>query len=98
VLLTEVRPDGPADKAGLRPQDIIRKFSGERINFQTFAKKIIRIRPGTLVPIEVKRGEETVMLKLKIGVRPEDFPYPLPDLENKPDDSIPPPQLDDPKP
>ena len=84
VQITEVRPGGPADKAGLRASDIIRKFDGEPINFELFAKKIIRIRPGTVVPVEIHRGAKTMTLKVKIGLRPEDFPYALPNSEEQP--------------
>lgn len=95
VQVTEVRPEGPADKSGLRGGDIIRKFNGEPVNFGVFATKIIRIRPGTVVPVEVYRGAHTVTLKVKIGLRPEDFPYALPDLRdpNMPQDELLPPNL-----
>jgi predicted metalloprotease with PDZ domain len=95
VVITEVRPDGPADKAGLRVNDVIRKFGGERVSFDTFAKKIIRVRPGSIVPLDVMRGTEGVVVRVKIGVRPEDFPFPLPDPDEKapqlPSDPLPPP-------
>jgi predicted metalloprotease with PDZ domain len=87
VLITDVRTDGPAISAGLRAQDIIRKFNGEPIQFDTFAKRIIRIRPGTVVPLDIQRGSANLVIKVKIGVRPDDFPYPLPEPE---DQSIPP--------
>ena len=94
IMVTEVRSDGPAKNSGLRANDIIRKFNNEPINFTTFARNIIRIRPGTMVPIEVQRGSERFTLRIKIGIRPEDFPYPLPTLEDGPptlpDDPIPP--------
>ena len=72
------------DESLLRANDIIRKFHGEPISFESFAKRIIRIRPGTVVPIEVQRDGETVSLKIKIGLRPDDYPFPLPTLENNP--------------
>ncbi len=82
VLITDVRPDGPAINSGLRANDVIRKFNGEPIQFDTFAKKIIRIRPGTVIPLEIQRGETSLVVKVKIGVRPDDFPYPLPEPED----------------
>jgi predicted metalloprotease with PDZ domain len=84
VMITEIRPDGPADKAGLRVHDIIRKFDGQTVGFDTFAKKIVRIRPGTVVPVQVQRDGENLTIKLKIGLRPDDFPYALPDIEDNP--------------
>ena len=84
IMITEVRSDGPAIHSGLHVNDIIRKFNNEPINFNTFAKSIIRIRPGTVIPVEVQRGSERVMLKVRIGIRPDDFPYPLPDIDERP--------------
>lgn len=84
VIITEVRPEGPAMQAGLRSQDVIRKFNGEPITFDSFAKKIIRYRPGTIVPLDVQRDGTTMIIKVKIGIRPDDFPFPLPDPGDQP--------------
>ena len=84
IAITDVRSDGPAIGSGLRVNDIIRKFNNEPIHFTNFAKTIIRVRPGTVVPVDVQRGNERLTLKIKIGIRPDDFPYPLPDLEERP--------------
>jgi len=100
IHVTEVRTDGPAMGAGIRQNDIIRKFDGEPIQFDQFAKKIVRLRAGTVVPLEVQRGEERVVIKVKLGVRPEEFPYPLPTQEdqNQPDPvpNLPPPLVPEP--
>lgn len=81
VRVTDVRSDGPAMGAGLRPQDVIRKFNGEPIEFTTFAQRIVRYRPGTVIPLNVERGGMNLVIKVKLGVRPDDFPYPLPEPE-----------------
>jgi S1-C subfamily serine protease len=92
VLVTEVRSDGPAVTSGLRAGDVIRKFNGEPIQFDNFARRIIRCRPGAVVPLEVKRGPDNVTLKVKLGTRPEDFPYPLPAPEVETPDQVEPPE------
>lgn len=97
VLVTEVRPDGPADKAGLKVDDVIVKFNGESITFETFAKKIVRIRPGTVIPLDVQRASKNMVIKVRIGVRPDDFPFPLPDQEDL-RNSDPPPLIEVPPP
>lgn len=97
VLVTEVRPEGPAMRAGLRANDIIRRFDGEPVSFDGFAKRIIRIRPGTVVPLDIRRDGLDITVKVKIGLRPDDFPFPLPDLDDRsrppdlPDLPLPPP-------
>jgi len=78
VRVTDVRSDGPAITSGIRADDIIVKFNGEPLQFDIFAKKIMRLRPGTLIPLEIKRGEERLVVKVRLGVRPDDFPYPIP--------------------
>lgn len=98
IHVTEVRSDGPAMGAGIRANDIIRKFDGEPIQFDQFARKIVRLRAGTVVPLEVQRGEERLVIKVKLGVRPEEFPYPLPTQEEngQPDlPNLPPPFVPD---
>ena len=96
VLVTEVRPGGPADLAGMKADDIIRKFDGERISFENFPRRIIRYRPGTIVPVEILRGNKTLAMKVTIGLRPDDYPYPLPTLND--DDPTTPPEIADPTP
>jgi predicted metalloprotease with PDZ domain len=88
VEIMEVRADGPAMGCGLRSNDKIRKFGGEPIRYDSFAKTIIRARPGTVVPLEIERGSQRLIVKVRLGVRPEDFPVPLPE----PDETL--PQLD----
>ncbi len=85
VEITDVRADGPAMGSGLRSNDVIRKFDGEPIRYTSFAATIIRARPGTIVPLEVERGSQRLIVKVRLGLRPEDFPVPLPD----PDESLP---------
>ncbi|MCE9531429.1 MAG: hypothetical protein K8T89_09960, partial [Planctomycetes bacterium] len=63
--------------------------------FDTFARKIIRVRPGTVIPLDVDRSGTKVVVNVRIGVRPEDFPFPLPDPNDQPpmppqDDLLPP--------
>ena len=89
VIITEVRPEGPAMQAGLKASDVIRRFNGEPITFESFAKKIIRIRPGTIVPLEVMRDGSNLTIKVRIGIRPDDFPFPLPDPDDRPPTPLP---------
>jgi len=81
VLVTDVRTDGPALAAGIKANDIILKFNGEPLEFDVFARKIVRMRPGTVVPVDILRGQDRIVIKVRLGVRPDDFPYALPDPE-----------------
>jgi serine protease Do len=80
ILVTEVHDKSPAQQSGVRVNDVIYKFDGQVLGDTTeFVKLIVRTRPGSIVPTEVLREGRKLTIKLKVGVRPEDFPYPLPD-------------------
>jgi len=77
LIVTEVKPDGPASKAGLKANDLITKLDGVAMaDAETgeLVKMIGGMRPGTVVAVEVKRGPEALTLKVKLGSRPADFP------------------------
>ena len=66
--INEVRPGSPAEKAGLKGGDIIKKF-GEKVisNFESLSKQVRTHKPGDKISLEVLRGDETVTLELTIG-------------------------------
>ena len=79
LLVTHVFPNSPAARGGIREADVIRKFSGMvTADVDGFVRMIVRTRPGTVTDVEVRRGDATLMLKVKVGSRPGDFPFPVP--------------------
>ncbi len=72
VIVQEVTADGPADKAGLRDEDIIRKVNGEVVkdNFDLIGK-ISAHQPGDTVELEVFRRGKTLNLEATLGDRQE---------------------------
>lgn len=63
VQLSGVRPGSPAEKAGLKGGDIIIKFGDRSIrNVQDYTIALGDHKPGDMVPIVVKRGNETLTL------------------------------------
>lgn len=60
VLIAQVMPDTPAEKAGLKQGDVIVKFNGEPVEgFAPFRNKVALTQPGTKVEITVIRdGKE----------------------------------------
>jgi S1-C subfamily serine protease len=90
LMITDVKPGGPAEKAGLQVNDLIVKLDGtDMSNADTgdLVKMVAGLRPGTVVAVEVKRGKESLVLKVKLVPRPPDF-QPMPVL--------PPPVIDPP--
>jgi serine protease Do len=69
--VSEVVKGSPAEKAGLKAGDVIKKFAGKEVAsaddlFNEFRRK----KPGSEVTIEVERGKETMTLKAVVGRRP----------------------------
>ena len=75
VFVTKVVDGGPAEKAGMREEDIITNVNGIEI---TTGEKLIQvvagIRVGTTVPIEVFRDGSSLTLDVKIADRQKLYP------------------------
>jgi len=68
--VTQVFKDTPAEQAGLKVDDVIVNFDGQEItDFASLTTLVSRKEPGSKATIEVRRGEETVMLTVVIGKR-----------------------------
>ena len=68
-----VTPNGPADKAGLRPGDVITKLDGTIIDSgPTLIGEIWSHQPGDTVTITYQRGGEEHTVKLVLGERKGD--------------------------
>jgi serine protease Do len=63
-----VLPESPAAKAGLKPDDLIVYVDGEPVTSIAAFKDIInRTRPGTLLKLEVRRGDKLVTVELTLA-------------------------------
>jgi len=69
-VITQVVKDSPAEKAGLKVNDVIQKFEGQMVEkFDALVELVRKKKPGDEVALEVKRGDESLTLKLKVGRR-----------------------------
>ncbi|MCD5396309.1 MAG: trypsin-like peptidase domain-containing protein [Candidatus Pacebacteria bacterium] len=65
-----VIPRTPAEKAGLKRDDIILEFGGEKITPKnSLSKVILKYNPGDEVTLKVLRGKEVKMFKVILGER-----------------------------
>ncbi len=75
ALIQDVTPGGPADKAGLKTGDIIRKMDGETIQDSgQLTAMVASMNPGTEVTFEILRDGKPMTLKVKLGERPSNLP------------------------
>ena len=68
ALVAGVEKGGPAEKAGVRPGDVILKFGGEAVqNPQDLRRLVAATEPGTTVPVELWGKGQTKQLAVTIG-------------------------------
>ena len=68
VLVGDVQPGGPADKAGIERGDIIERLNGERIkDMQQLRSAVAKVAPGKKAMVEVFRNSEHKTLEVAVG-------------------------------
>jgi serine protease Do len=72
AYVEDVVPGSPAEKAGLMPDDLVSFIDGEPVGsikaFEEYIK--LRTRAGTVVRLEVRRGEALQTVELTLGAPP----------------------------
>jgi serine protease Do len=73
VLISDVVPDSPAQRAGLQAGDIILEFDGKRMESPGDLQRSVGLAaPGTAVRAKVWRDQSEKVLDLKIGEAPDE--------------------------
>ena len=71
VRFSDVRPNSPAAKAGLKGQDILIQFAGKEIkNLEDFTYMLRTHKPGETVEVKVLRGGKPLTVQVTLGIRP----------------------------
>ncbi len=73
IAINDVAPNGPAAKAGIKPQDIILTFNGQEVSdWEILRSLITAAKPDQKVTIGVLRGEEEMTFRATLGEMPEE--------------------------
>jgi serine protease Do len=67
ALLTIVNPNGPADKAGLEPGDVIVEFNGRPVEHSdALVSMVVATKPGSTVPVTIYRDKQRKTLNITV--------------------------------
>ena len=70
VVITDIEKDTAALRAGLKVRDLIYEVAGKKITSMKAMQSLMsEYRPGDTITLRVKRGEESIDLKVKLGTR-----------------------------
>lgn len=73
VTITEIVMASPAEKAGLKPGDFIRKVANvEAKDQETVVETIKMFKPGDRITIEITRDEKDLTITAVLTKRPKD--------------------------
>ena len=71
ALVEDVTSGGPADKAGIKTGDVIRKFNGQTVESSGQLTAIVTdTNPGTVATLEMIRDGKPMTVKVTLGERP----------------------------
>ena len=72
VLISGVLEGGPADKAGMKPGDVLTQVNGQAVNdVVTLLNRIAQTSPGDEAKINLLRKGKPMALKIQVGKRPK---------------------------
>ncbi len=67
TVLSTVKPDGPAARAGLEPGDVVVEFNGHPVkDSDDLVNMVVGTKPGTTVPITVVRNKQRKTLNITV--------------------------------
>lgn len=71
VLITDVLQSGPADRAGIKPGDVLKTIDGQSVNDITqLLNKISQVQPSNKVKALINRKGKEQVLEIQVGKRP----------------------------
>ena len=75
AIIAGVLRDGPADKAGIKPGDVLLGIEDKTVNDpQNMLTLVAGLQPGSTARLKLRRGQGEVEVKLVVGKRPKPQP------------------------
>jgi serine protease Do len=72
ALIGDVMPNSPADKAGLKPGDVVREFNGKAVTDSRHLQlEVAATKPDTSVPMIVLRNGDKLTLNVEVRQMPD---------------------------
>jgi serine protease Do len=72
--VNQVAPKSPADKAGLKVNDVITRVNDKKVyGAESMINLIQKYKPNEEIAIKLKRGDEAMEIKVKLDKRPANF-------------------------
>jgi serine protease Do len=73
AMVTDVRPETPAVKAGIRPYDVITAINGRKLEgYRDLQLTVAAMPPGTSVKLDLIREKKPMTLAVVLGEKPEE--------------------------
>jgi len=77
VIIVGVLRQGPADRAGIKPGDVVLSVDGKSVgNTGQLLNTVAALKPGSETDIDVLRDGRTQTVRVRIGVRPQNLSQP----------------------
>ncbi len=71
AYVAQVTAGGPAEKAGIKPSDVILSIDGQSIDAtHSFEQTLFQHKPGDVIDVVINRGGKEQTVKLTLGERP----------------------------
>lgn len=75
AIIAGVLRGGPADRAGVKPGDVLTAINGERVSDpQVMLNLVAALRPGTQARMRLRREAGTLEVDITVGRRPKPQP------------------------
>jgi len=74
AIITEVLDDSPAQKAGLKPFDVVVEFNGQKVEgVRDLQMKVGNTKPGTKITLGIIREGKKMNIKVTVGKMPAEI-------------------------